>query len=101
MEDMLLGLATALDPSGSTGGASASGSKSREETDPQESPSVEKVVEQTGTGDETSTTDDFEVAFQTRLKAAMERLHMSDTQVSRWLISLISWRDLTPNTVVL
>jgi hypothetical protein len=91
MEDMLRGLATALDPSGSTGDASASGSKSREETDPQKSPSVEKVVERTAralsdlAGDKPSTAEDFGDAFQTRLTAAMERLHLSDTglQVSR------------------
>jgi hypothetical protein len=82
MEDMLRGLATALDPSGSTGGLNASGSNSGEEIDPQKSPSVD---EQTArglsdlAGDRPSTAEDSEDPFQTRLKAAMERLHLSDT----------------------
>jgi hypothetical protein len=82
IEDILRRLATVLDPSGSTGGPSASGSKSGEETDPQKPPSV---VEQTArglsglAGDRPSTAEDFGDPFQTRLKAAMEHLHLSDT----------------------
>ncbi|KAH9963690.1 hypothetical protein BGW80DRAFT_1463023 [Lactifluus volemus] len=84
IEDTLRRLATALDLSGSSGGPSASGSKSGEETDPQKSPSVVEHWQAARglsdlAGDRLCTAEDFGDPFQTRVKAAMERLHLSDT----------------------
>jgi hypothetical protein len=92
MENMLRELATALDPSGSAGRADASASKPKEETNRSKPPFAEKIVERTASAlsnlaeGKTDTAEELGDAFQTRLNAAMARLHSSDTslQVNYW-----------------
>jgi hypothetical protein len=83
MEDMLRGLATALDPSGPADGANASDPKPREQTDRLAGKTVERTASALSDSAEGKpiAAEELGDAFQTRLNAAMERLHSSDTSL--------------------